>query len=451
MPLSIYIYNEVSQTALHIATLKNNSWMINHLLEAQADVNAVDRNGLTLLMMAVNERQSGGIHLPIRYNVLFYISNKAGHTALHQAAFDNNVPVLKQLLEAHCDVNTVDNKGWTPLMVSAQGGREDIAQLLIQHGALANIYNGIGQTALHIATSNNQSLVIKCLVEAHADVNVIDNQGWTPLMIAAQEGYQDIANLLIKLGANVDTSSEIGWTALHIAAFYNSSPVAKCLLMAHADIDAVDTYGTTPLMLSASEGHEDIADLLIQHNALIDISNGIGLGAFHIAVLSKTPAIKIMLEAEADVNDADEYGSTPLMVAAQEGHMDVADLLIQHNALLDISKKIGRTAVHGAAFNNNGSVLNIRVDAQCDVNVVDNRGWIPLMPAAQERHNGVANLLIHYNARVVLSNGIGRIALHIAVFNFNQSLIKCLLEAHTGANTVDEEGLTPLMYSAWGG
>ena len=57
---------------------------------------------------------------------------------LHEATREGNVKKVKQLLDSGADVDQVNEQGLTPLHLSALNGRQDLAAVLIDHGANIN-------------------------------------------------------------------------------------------------------------------------------------------------------------------------------------------------------------------------------------------------------------------------------------------------------------------------
>ena len=54
---------------------------------------------------------------------------------LHIAVKNNNIDLVKMLLESQCDVHAVNAEGLTPLQLATQTGNTEIVALLLQHGA----------------------------------------------------------------------------------------------------------------------------------------------------------------------------------------------------------------------------------------------------------------------------------------------------------------------------
>ena len=112
------------------------------------------------------------------------------------------------------DVNALNRKGESPLMLAAIKGNKDAAELLIKKGADVN---KTGWTPLHYAASSGQLAVISLLLEQHAYIDAESPNGTTPLMMAAMYGTGEAVNLLLAEGADAQLKNQQGKTALDFA------------------------------------------------------------------------------------------------------------------------------------------------------------------------------------------------------------------------------------------
>lgn len=119
-----------------------------------------------------------------------------GNTALMMAAFKRNEPAVRALLGKGAAVN---QPGWSALHYAAASGGDDIARILLQHGAKIDATSPAG-TGL-----------------------------FTPLMMAAREGHTSTALLLIDQGANPGLKNSEGLTAAQLAERAGKTQVAASI------------------------------------------------------------------------------------------------------------------------------------------------------------------------------------------------------------------------------
>lgn len=101
-------------------------------------------------------------------------------------------------------VNVVDADGWTPLHIASHAGQNEIAALLLAHGASvqARSSNDMRNTPLHAALAGRASDALVGLLLAHeADVNAVAAGGVTPLHLAASRGRLDVVKQLLAAGS----------------------------------------------------------------------------------------------------------------------------------------------------------------------------------------------------------------------------------------------------------
>jgi len=132
----------------------------------------------------------------------------------------------------HCDINidTCDERGWSPLFFAAFNGNSELARLFMEFGANVNLKDHGGFTALHWAAFNGHANVIKHFVTHNADINAHSLRNWTPLMMAAMNGHLSACSALIASGAETSLVSSHGWTALQKASYNHHIPVIKLFL-----------------------------------------------------------------------------------------------------------------------------------------------------------------------------------------------------------------------------
>jgi ankyrin repeat protein len=169
-------------------------------------LNTWERSRLGPLQRAACDGNAGECERLVKSGVPVDATDEDGDTALDWAIYYGNLDVAKKLIELRSDVNHVNKWGYTPLMYTAvalrghhprapQGQRNEIARLLIKHGADVNHATrngnmiGTGQTTLHFAVTDKNPDLVRILVAAGANRNAKSDQGYTPLDIAKFPDY----------------------------------------------------------------------------------------------------------------------------------------------------------------------------------------------------------------------------------------------------------------------
>lgn len=149
-----------------------------------------------------------------------------------------------------------------------------------------------------------------------------------------------------------------------------------------------------------------------------------------------------------DIDQPNENGFTPLMMAAQEGHDSVVKILLHKGARLDIECEDKATALLLSAQFGRVVVTKLLVDAGAQVEHPNAYGCTPLHLAALGGHFGVVEVLIGAGAKVEALSKEFSTPLHLAAQNGSCAAVEALVTA--GANTVNHNanGNTPMFMAA---
>ncbi len=152
-----------------------------------------------------------------------------GQTGLLVALKEPSPRVTKVLLAASTtDVDAVNAKGESPLMLAAIKGQQEAVNELLERDAAVN---KTGWTPLHYAATSSQLAIMKLLLEKYAFIDAQSPNGSTPLMMAAMYGSSEAVKLLIDEGADPLMKNEQGMTAIDFAKRANR-PEALAMVVA---------------------------------------------------------------------------------------------------------------------------------------------------------------------------------------------------------------------------
>jgi ankyrin repeat protein len=98
------------------------------------------------------------------------IVDNFGRTAFHYAAKNNNLPLMKYLINLGANVDKVDNDGINALQLAIMSDSDETAAYLIDIGINPNDFNSIDNNSLlHLAILNDNSYIANKLLLAGAD------------------------------------------------------------------------------------------------------------------------------------------------------------------------------------------------------------------------------------------------------------------------------------------
>lgn len=277
-------------TPLILAVAFGHADAVRMLLDAGADVNAKDGNGVTPLEWAARQKNAKIIKLLRDAGAAKRID--APEERLLVAAEQGNAIAVKRLLAEGAQIDARDRRdktaGRTALMLAAANGHIKTVELLLKSGAdlrmtddpqgaparglRAMLSEGglsalseyrLGRTALMLAAETGHETIVDSLLRAGAEVDAFDYARCTPLYVAAASGRAKGARRLIAGGANVNFRGPQRTTPLLAAVEAGSIEVVKALLDARAKVVVKDSDGESPLISAALSGRPDILRLLL--------------------------------------------------------------------------------------------------------------------------------------------------------------------------------------------
>lgn len=132
---------------------------------------------------------------------------------------------------------------------------------------------------------------------------------------------------------------------------------------------------------------------------LLLFSSFVQASELHNAVFSNNlDRIENAIKKGDDVNEVNESGQWPLLIAATYELPKAAELLIKHGAKINFANQHGFTAIHEAASLNNIEVLEVLIKYNADINVKDINKHTPLHYALTSDAPNAARILQKMNA-----------------------------------------------------
>jgi len=220
-----------------------------------------------------------------------------------------------------------------------------------------------------------------------------------------------------------------------------------------------DDRHTTPLMYAAALGSLDAVKLLVEAGAKVNTANDFGATPL-MWCAGDLAKVRYLLSKGASVTARSKVGRTPLSIAAAyDGSVEIARLMIEKGADVKAVDESGASVLAIAASVNNLEVARLLVAKGADVNTTDELGYTPLGNAvsAGNRSAELTGLLLDHGAKVnvasgdtveIVKNGKIRIGwmtpLLLAVPQAEYPVVEMLVKAGAKVNAKDIRGLTPL-------
>uniref|UniRef100_A0A8C7AWX5 Ankyrin repeat and SOCS box containing 3 n=1 Tax=Neovison vison TaxID=452646 RepID=A0A8C7AWX5_NEOVI len=184
-----------------------------------------------------------------------------------------------------------------------------------------------------LAAREGNVKVLRKLLKKGRSVDVADNRGWMPIHEAAYHNSVECLRMLIHADSSenyIKTKTFEGFCALHLAASQGHWKIVQILLEAGADPNTTTLEETTPLFLAVENGQIDVLRLLLRHGANVNGSHSMcGWNTLHQATFQENAEIiKLLLKKGANKECQDDFGITPLFVAAQYGKLESLSILI---------------------------------------------------------------------------------------------------------------------------
>ena len=160
------------------------------------------------------------------------------------AVTQNQSSEVTKLLKRGMDPNTPDQNGLPALHVAARNGFLEVVKALVAADADLNRRNAGGETAIMLAAIQGHLSTVEFLLSKEAQIN---HPGWTPLIYAATSGKNEIIKLLIENHAYIDSTSPNGSTSLMMAVRGGHVATVKLLVAEDADVSVKNEAGESAL------------------------------------------------------------------------------------------------------------------------------------------------------------------------------------------------------------
>ncbi len=304
-----------------------------------------------------------------------------GTTALHWAAYNDDLPLVKLLINAGAKPDARTRlRGLTPLHMAAETGDAALVDALLKAGAQADALNESGTTPLMIAAESGSTAAVATLLAHGADVNAIEkSNGETALFFAASHDRGEVVRLLLSKGADPKIKTPVSKLARvsvgpdgelldnkknpkggdkpsgSDATKEGNSPATNAPADKKPSEALAENADATKPKAPDAKPDDKVKDAYgftaaDRAKRVFGATQFGGLTALLVAARDgRINAVNAFLDAGSDVNQAsDTDHATPLILAVINGHYDLAKVLLDRGANPRLATTDGATALFAA-------------------------------------------------------------------------------------------------------
>jgi len=207
-------------------------------------------------------------------------------------------------------------------------------------------------------------------------------------------------------------------------AIRNNDLASLRSLVKASEVNAKDPRESTPLMYAAAYGSIDAMRMLLDAGADVNAKNAFDATAL-MWCANDLAKVRLLVEKGANVNARSKAGRTPLIIAsAHDGNFEVVKLLVERGA--DLSGQGESVIKHAEGAPASASFPPSKKGAST-----------PLTEAADANDTATVRFLVEKGAAINARNELGDTALVLAASHGNVEAIKLLLSKGADVNAVD--------------
>jgi uncharacterized protein len=356
------------------AVMRGDRAGLRSLLQKKADVNAPQVDGATALHWAVYRDDVESADLLINAGAKVDTKNREGVTALHMASLYGNSKIISRLLKAGADAKQTGPAGETMVMLAARNGNPDAVTLLIGAGADVNAKEPLrGTTALMWAVEQRNAAAVGALLDAKADVAAKSAGAGLPRNYMANrvngarvEAANRVRAAAAKAGRTYEEQLEFEQKAGtltvrrigDVTAFGNQQGATQAQAQQQQPPQPGNAAGQ-PQQAGQPAGQQPAAQAAQQDDDDFIFAGLVGTGGGGLTALvlaareGDMESARLLLAAGADINQATEYGWSPLLTAANNRQYRLAQFLIERGADVNQVNKGNWSPLYLATDNRN--------------------------------------------------------------------------------------------------
>ncbi len=487
--------DEYNKSYLHIVAQDNLLESVKWLVSKKLNVNDIDTDGNTALILAARAGATQTVRALLSYNANADIKNKEGRIALQEALKYNKKDTYVLLRDATKNYTNIDENRKSIIYDAIDSQNIDLVKDVVKL-----LGNSIDKNILFYSNTYIDSSVLK-FIGGNLDLNVTDNKGRTPLFYLIKNGAlnSNSFTFAIEKGANVNHLDDQGNNVLlaliqeiidtpeeekeKIKSLIDMIP---WLIDENVDSNRCNKNGDNALMLATKHNHLKVVEKLLDYEVdpnFINDKNETALAHAAIKGKSYIDIVSILLDYGARPNISDENGKTVIeklleielylrngkklkMKARQnidenENYKSVLEeILLNGEVNLTMLNSEGNPYFFDAVENGNIDMVKMLVKYGADINQKNKDGYNIIYYymsknisfrkiADQQNYLIMLRNIISLGADVNSRDDFGGITLHKAILDNDIQTIKVLINAGADINAVDNKGRNMVHNTMW--
>ena len=326
---------------------------------------------------------------------------------------------------------------WTVLMLHKSSRHKQILKLV---ETICSEFRS--QSLIHVTAREGKVHHLRRLLDCGEKLNTKENdwlgEGPFPVMLAAKCNDEEVFEFLIERGNSLAWVDDQRRTSVHYAA--EGGKVRNLLRLIERGVNVLqkDRKGYSALHLAALNGHTDCVRLLIEHGADVNEfthpydSNGFSRDPF----------------TDDFSRPYDIPGYTPLMLAAEKGHLQTVQVLLENGGELNRGNEMAWLPLHSAVSRNHTELVKflLKLDANVLASTVHGTTVLHLATCLE-----LVMILVERGANIQANDICGRTPLHVAAEMGKADTVNYLLDRGADVNARDKDGLLALYCALKGG
>ena len=229
--------------------------------------------------------------------------------------------------------------------------------------------------------------------------------------------------------------------------------VSQLTLFTQAQLSDTLNYGPYGLWEAAADGKTKVVKTCIDRGIYVDVSDDYDVTALMLAAQEgHLDIVELLSMNGANINAISAFPeASPLMAAVKNYHIEVAEYLIRHGAEINYRDAFGMRSIHYAAEYGYYYICDMLIYYDAIIDEPDGYGNTPLYYALQESEIKLANLLVDNGADIKKTDSNGNTYLHLLAQGDSIELVNYLLLSPIDETATNNYGITALDVAIYNG